>query len=97
MPQASQMPIQGPVRLIMSNNSVRNTTFTSDQLGLRYDIAKHKRVVTVQRWDSRTNQTVVVGEFKLPDFSKDLIRFGPTGPWIPLKDFLNKGHGIFSK
>lgn len=85
------MPIQAPIQLIMSTNSVRNTAFTSEELGLRYDVTKKSGVVTIRRWDRGTNQTVVVGEFKLPDFSKDLIRIGPTGPWIPVKDFLNRG------
>jgi hypothetical protein len=84
------------IRIILSNNSVRNTTAACDSLGIHYDISKPQDAIKVTRWDSSKNENVFVGEFKLPIFSKDAIRFSPTEEWMPLKGFLVRTGNIFT-
>lgn len=86
------------IRLICSNNSVRNTTVSCDSLGIHYEISKSQGIVTVKRWDSPTNTSIVVGEFELPIFKRDRIRLGgDKGEWRLLDEVLYKNRGsIFS-
>ncbi|KAG8810487.1 hypothetical protein FRC18_004023 [Serendipita sp. 400] len=80
------------IHLLMSRNSVRNTTFSCDSLGIHYDVSRNKEsgVVTVQRWDSTTDSNVFVGEFYLSWFKPDRVRMGPDGQWMSKKRFLYK-------
>lgn len=84
------------IRIILSGNSVRNTTAACDSLGIHYDISKPKDAVQVKRWNSNTNGNGLVGEFKLPIFSRDVIRFNSDEEWVPLKTFLVRSGNIFS-
>lgn len=86
------------IRLIMVNNSVRNTTFSCDNLGIQYDVSGTHDIVKIERWDAFANKNVFVAEFKLLFWKGDLIRFRPDDPWMLMKDFLSREHGsIFSK
>jgi len=85
------------IRLILSNNSVRNTTVSCDSLGLHYDVSQSNGVVTVARWESAGNKNIVVGQFELPHFRKDKVRLGEIGEWRLLEGVLyNGGQGTFS-
>jgi hypothetical protein len=85
------------IRIILSSNSVRNTMAACDSLGIHNDISKPQDAVKVTRWDSSTNENIFVGEFKLPLFSMDLIRFGPNDEWMRVKMFLVRAGSIFSR
>ncbi|CAG8684738.1 5461_t:CDS:2 [Acaulospora colombiana] len=64
------------IRLIFTNNSVKNTTLGCDSLGIHYEVSKSKDdgIVSVARWDWHTDQSVTIGQFRLPLFSKDQIK-----------------------
>ncbi|KIM19764.1 hypothetical protein M408DRAFT_30943 [Serendipita vermifera MAFF 305830] len=83
------------VNLHFANGSIRNTTISCDSLGIHYTVSKNRKVISLSRWDGRTNSNVVVGEFKLPFFRKDRIRVGPNGKWQPMRDYFDKP-GMFS-
>jgi hypothetical protein len=84
------------IRLILSNNSVRNTTANCDSLGIHYEVSKSNGVVTVTRWESSSNRNVVVGQFELFYFKNDKIRLGATGEWRLLGEVLDRNGSIFS-
>ncbi|KAG8807516.1 hypothetical protein FRC17_004423 [Serendipita sp. 399] len=83
----------------MSSNSLRNTTFSCDSLGLHYEVTgttKHG-LTTVDRWDSSRNQNVFVGSFRLPIFKRDVMKMGANGEWMRRDQFLHKvGKNPFS-
>lgn len=83
------------LRLAFSNNSVRNTTITCDNLGLRYEVSKKHSTVSIARRDLRTNQIVAVAQYRLPFLDKEKIRFGDSGPWRPLKGVLYRKSGDY--
>jgi hypothetical protein len=85
------------IHLILSNNSVRNTTVNCDSLGIHYEVSKSNGVVTISRWESSSNRNVVVGQFEFFWFKNDKIRLGATGAWRPLGEVLRRNDGsIFS-
>lgn len=82
------------IHLILSSNSVRNTTVRCDSLGIYYEVSESHGIVTVKRWDSPNNASVVVGEFELFTFKKDKIRLGgERGEWGLLQDVLHRNGG----
>lgn len=87
------------IKLITSSNSVRNTTISCGSLGVHYDVWKPNDAVIVRRVDDRTRQGVLVGEFSLHKFSKDVIRFGPNPgvQWMPVKEFLVSPGSLFKR
>lgn len=85
------------VNLILSSNSVRNTTVTCDSLGIHYEVSENDGVVTVNRWDSASNKNVFIAEFELHKLHKDKVRMGEGGDWRELDEVLPKEGGMISQ
>ncbi|KAG8812505.1 hypothetical protein FRC19_003091, partial [Serendipita sp. 401] len=83
-------------QLLFSNNSVRNTAIYCQDLGIRYEISKHDGVVSVYRWDASISRNLRVGEFKLPFFSKDMVKLGGETEWRRLDTFLYRSSWLSS-
>lgn len=81
------------IHLLMSSNSVRNTAFSCDSLGIQYEVSHSDGIVKVERWNSFSDQNDFVAEFKLPVLKDDVIRFRPDYSWTLLKEFLVKDGG----
>ena len=84
------------VYLYFANNSIRTTTLSCDSLGIHYTVSNTGGVISLSRWDSKSNMDVTVGEFELHFFSKDQVRLGPNGRWQLMRDFLHRDGGCFS-
>ena len=87
--------LQEPIRLEFSNNSVRRTTAQVDSLGIFYSIFKENGVISIRRWDQRTNAEILIGQINFKFFSSSLVRLGGEGkPWGYFRDFLRREHGF---
>jgi len=87
--------LQGPIRLEFSNNSIRRTTAQVDSLGIFYSVFKENGIISVRRWNQRTNTETLIGQIRFKLFGSSLIRFGEDKPWIYIHDFLRREHGFF--
>ena len=82
----------GSVTLVMSKDSVTNSTYDCDALGLHFRIytsmelshVKFRRVTHVYRWDEDTKLDVLVSEWENNVGSAD--RFGVRGLTGPIKN-----------
>jgi len=79
------------VNIYFANNSIRNTKISCDSLGVHYTIGKPGSIISVSRWDSKTNTDFTIGQFELPWFRSDKIRLGEDGEWQPMKEYLRRG------
>ena len=79
------------IRILASNNSVRNTTLSCDSMGIHYEVSKSKQtgVVSIRRWESATNQNTLVGEIEFHWFAADMLRLGGNAQWERRKDILS--------
>jgi hypothetical protein len=84
------------IHLILSNQSIRNTTIACDSLGIHYEVSKQDDIIQVKRWNSKADDSVLIAEFKLSIFSKDVIRFSPDEEWMPVTDFMPRSGNIFT-
>lgn len=86
------------IHIFMSSNSVKNTTFSCDSLGIHYEISKQNGVITANRWDGSTNTNTTVGEIQYPLLSRDRIKLGERmveeGHWHDTRDVLVRSGGI---
>ncbi|KAG8809524.1 hypothetical protein FRC19_005175 [Serendipita sp. 401] len=76
------------IQLLFSENYVRHTVITCESLGIRYEALTHCGTVSVYRRDAVHNWTILVGEFKLPEFSRDKVKLPVDQDWKSLKRFL---------
>lgn len=87
--------LQEPIHLEFSNKSVRRTTAQIDSLGIFYSVSSEDGVISVRRWEQRTNTEVLIGQIKFQVVGPNLIRFGEEKQWVNIRDFLRRGHGGF--
>jgi hypothetical protein len=89
--------LQGPIHLEFSNNSIRRTTAQVDSLGIFYSVSREDdRIISVRRWDQRTNAEILIGQINFRLFAWSLIRFGgEEKPWSYIYEFLRREHGFF--
>ena len=87
--------LQEPIHLEFSNNSIRRTTAQVDSLGIFYSVSKEGGIISVRRWEQRTNTEILIGQMNLKFFGPSLIRFVEDGKWGYIRDFLRSEHGIF--
>ncbi|PVF93503.1 hypothetical protein CPB86DRAFT_107727 [Serendipita vermifera] len=82
-------------RLIFANNSVKNTTLSCDSLGIHYKVSRSRDdgIISVARWDRKTDQKVTVGQFRFRLFRKDQIKLASDTKWRNLKEVLYKRKG----
>ncbi|KAG8812504.1 hypothetical protein FRC19_003090 [Serendipita sp. 401] len=67
-------------------------------LGLRYEVFGTRRgVVSIQQWDTTKNKNVVVGEFTRSSVWRNRIRVGADAPWVPVREFLYRHGGLWSR
>jgi hypothetical protein len=91
---ATQLQLQEPIRLEFSNNSVRRTTAQVDSLGIFYSVFKgDDGIISVHRWDQRTNTENLIGQIHFKFFRWSLVRFGESKQWGYVYDFLRREHG----
>jgi hypothetical protein len=80
------------VKILFSDDSIRNTTASCDSLGIHYNITKEEyglnAIRRVEKWDKETNNNVLIVEFKLPGFGLDKIKWPWDTEWKPMSDFL---------
>lgn len=97
---SSQSSISEPynmtVHIYFSNNSIRKTKLSCDDLGIHYDVSKSGKTITISRQGNKTYGNMVVGQFEFHSFRKDRIRAGPDESWRPMKEFFSKS-GLFSQ
>jgi len=92
----TQLQLQEPIRLELSNNSVRRTTAQVDSLGIFYSVSREDDgIITVRRWEQRTNAEILIGQINFKIIGSSLIRFGEAKPWGYIHDFLRREHGRF--
>ncbi|CCA71146.1 hypothetical protein PIIN_05081 [Serendipita indica DSM 11827] len=86
------------IRLLISSDSLRNTTFSCDSMGIHYDVSKEGDIVSIYRWESKSNQKVLVGQIQFHLVSlnlNDKVRIGENGEWKKRKDVLTLDGGNF--
>jgi hypothetical protein len=87
--------LQEPIRLEFSNNSVRRTTAQVDALGIFYSVSKEDGIISIRRWEQRTNTEILIGQINFRCFKPSLIRFGgEEKQWGRIHDFLRREHGL---
>lgn len=87
-PRDFSLLIMANITLILSNNSLRNTTVSCDSLGIHYNVSKSGGIVAVRKWDAARNSEQVVGEFRPRFFSRDLMKFREDSDWRRVVDVL---------
>jgi hypothetical protein len=84
------------IHIQLSNNSLRDTTASCDSLGIHYEIfVNEENSVCVQKWDSKTNSNVLVGELRFYAVDQDEIRLPGDAQWRPMVDFFKKDKNMF--
>jgi len=87
--------LQEPIRLEFSNKSVRKTTAQVDSLGIFYSVSSGDGIISIRRWEQRTNTEILIGQINFRVFKPSLIRFGEEKQWGYIRDFLRREHGSF--
>lgn len=86
------------IHILMSSNSVKNTTFSCDDLGIRYEVSKQDGVITVNRRNSSDSTNTIVGEIQYPLLSRERIMLGEhmvqEGKWHDVRNVLVKCGGV---
>ncbi|KLO20083.1 hypothetical protein SCHPADRAFT_992192 [Schizopora paradoxa] len=93
--------------LIMSHDSLRNTTFDCDALGIHYQVSTEKRHLIcgkntkVNRWDKQSNGNLLVAEWERHSFHSDEFKFpnatGGGTVTVPVSTFIKKHYGFTKK
>jgi len=83
------------VQIYFFNNSIRNTILSCESLGIQYTFSKPDRVLSLTRWDEKSQNDVLIGQFEMPFIRGNKVRVGQDGQWQPMKTFLKKGDAGF--
>ncbi|PVF94966.1 hypothetical protein CPB86DRAFT_788543 [Serendipita vermifera] len=83
-------------KLILSNNSVRNTTASCDSLGIYYGVSEAYGIVSVYRWKPEIESSILVGDIQYLSFRRDRIHLGYEDEWKVVTDFLWWSRNPFS-
>jgi len=86
--------LREPIRLELSNNSVRNTTAQVDSLGIFYSVFKENGIINIQRWDQRTNAEILIGQINHRFMRRSLVRIGEAKQWGYIREFLRREDGF---
>lgn len=81
------------IRLVMSSDSLHNTTFSCDNMGIHYDVSKEDKAISIYRWDNRFNQKILVGQIQFHLIGNDQVRIGQHGEWRKRRDILTTEGG----
>jgi hypothetical protein len=88
------------IKILFSDDSIRNTTASCDSLGIHYNVTKEEyglnAIRRVEKWDKETNKNVLIVEFKLPGFGLDKIKWPGDTEWKPMSDFLAMSSDVLS-
>lgn len=96
LPVTAMTQLQEPIRLEFSNNSVRRTTAQVDSLGIFYSVSKDDGIISVRRWEQRTNSEILIGQIDFRFLRYSRIRLGgEEKQWSYTHDFLRREHGFF--
>ena len=83
--------LQEPIHLEFSNNSIRRTTAQVDSLGIFYSVSKENGIISVRRWDKRTDTEILIGQINFKFFGSSLVRLGgEERQWNYTRDFLRR-------
>ena len=72
--------------LVLSKNSLKDTTLDSVDNTLNFQISTSGKVTSVRRWDRLAGQYIPVGDWIHHNFSKDEFQF-PTGRPMKVTEF----------
>ncbi|CCA72332.1 hypothetical protein PIIN_06266 [Serendipita indica DSM 11827] len=79
------------ISLVFESTSLYHNTISCETHGIRYQISRGSDdVVTIKRWDPKTDLMSSVYELKLPYFTKDMYRKPGEATWLPMRQLLQK-------
>ena len=81
--------------MVLTANSLRNTTVSVDNDALYYEIVTrfwHPTITKIRRLDNETQEIKTVAEIEREPRSEPRVRFGldkdENAPWMPARDWL---------
>ena len=86
-----------PHKMVLSTNSLRNTTIAVDDDALYYEIVTrfwHPHLTKIRKMDIDTAEMVTVAELEREPGREPRLRFGvnvdPDAPWIDAREWLKR-------
>ena len=91
-PSAKPKP---PHRIELTANSLRNTTFATDDDSFYYEVVTrywHPNLTKINKTDMETREVSVAAEIERIPGSEPRVRFGEKGEWVSASQFVKFDH-----